>query len=248
MTGIMMITGAGRGIGRATAILAAKAGYSVCINYAEDMKSAEETCAECAETGVSVTIFKANVADPSDVRALFAHCDNTLGPVTALINNAGSIGRSVKLADLESSVLLDTFTVNVHGAIYCCQEAIQRMSTKLGGKGGAIVNITSAAAVTGSPNEYVHYAASKAALETLTIGLAKEVRPEGIRVNGVRAGSTDTGIHARSGNPDRPAIVASISPLRRVAEPEEMAEVALWLASGKASYANGAILGMTGGL
>ena len=121
------------------------------------------------------------------------------------------------------------------------------MSTKLGGKGGAIVNITSAAAVTGSPNKYVHYAASKAALETLTIGLAKEVGPEGIRVNGVRAGSTDMGIHARSGNPDRPAIVASISPLRRVAEPEEMAEDALWLASGKASYANGAILRMTGG-
>jgi NAD(P)-dependent dehydrogenase (short-subunit alcohol dehydrogenase family) len=248
MTGIMMITGAGRGIGRATAILAARAGYDVCINYAEDVTSAEDTCAECAETGVAVTTFKANVADPSDVRALFSHCDNTLGPVTALINNAGIIGRSVKLADLDSSVLLDTFAVNLHGAIYCCQEAIQRMSTKLGGNGGAIVNITSAAAVTGSPNEYVHYAASKAALETLTIGLAKEVGPEGIRVNGVRAGSTDTGIHARSGNPGRPAIVAGISPLRRIAEPEEMAEAALWLASGKASYANGAILGMTGGL
>lgn len=146
---------------------------------------------------------------------------------------------------MEASVLLNTFAVNVHGAIYCCQEAIKRMSTRLGGKGGAIVNITSAAAVTGSPNEY---AASKGALETLTICLAKEVGPEGIRVNGVRAGSTDTGIHARSGNPDRPAMVASISPLRRVAEPEEMAEAALWLASGKASYANGAILGMTGGL
>ena len=248
MTRIMMITSAGRGIGWPTAILAAKAGYSVCINYAEDVQSAEETCAECAGTGVAVTIFNANVAGPSDVRALFAYCDSTLGTATALINNAGIIGRSVKLADLESSVLLDTFAVNVHGAIYCCQEAIQRMSTKLGGKGGAIVNITSAAAVTGSSNEDVHYAASKTALETLTIGLAKEVGPEGIRVNGVRAGSTDAGIHARSGNPDRPAIVASISPLRRVAEPEEMAEAALWLASGKASYANGAILGMMGGL
>ena len=173
----MMITGAGRGIGRAIAVSATKAGYSICINYAEDVQSAEETCAECAGTGVAVTIFKANVADPSDVRAMFAYCDNTLGPVTALINNAGIIGRSVKLADLESSVLLDTFAVNVHGAIYCCLEAIQRMSNKLGGKGGAIVNITSAAASTGSPNEYVHYAASKAALETLTIGLAKEVGP-----------------------------------------------------------------------
>lgn len=248
MTGIMMIAGSGRGIGRATAILAAKAGCDVFINYAQDVRSAEDTCAECAETGVAVTTFKANVADPSDVRALFAHCDNTLGSVTALINNAGIIGRSAKLADLETSVLLDTFAVNVHGPIYCCQEAIQGMSTKLGGNGGAIVNITSAAAVTGSPNENMHYAASKAALETLTIGLAKEVGPEGIRGNGVRAGLTYTGIHARSGNPDSPGIVAGISPLRWIAEPEEMAEAALWLASGKASYANGAILGMTGGL
>lgn len=248
MTGIMMITGAGRGIGRATAILAAKSGYDVCINYAEDTAAAEETCGICAETGVAVTTFKANVANPSEVEALFEHCDNALGPVTALINNAGVIGQSSKLVDLASPTLLETFAVNVHGAVYCCQEAILRMSTERGGKGGAIVNITSIAAVTGSPNEYVHYAASKAALETLTIGLAKEVGPEGIRVNGVRAGSTATDIHARSGNPDRPAIVAKIAPLRRVAEPEEIAEAVIWLASGKASYAAGAILGITGGL
>lgn len=248
MTGIMMITGAGRGIGRATAILAAEAGYDVCINYAADVKSAEETCAECAEFGVAVTVFKANVADPASVQALFAHCDRALGPVTALINNAGVIGQALKLVDLASPVLQDVFAVNVHGAVYCCQEAIKRMSTAHGGAGGAIVNITSIAAVTGSPNEYVHYAASKAALETLTIGLAREVGPEGIRVNGVRAGSAATDIHARSGNPDRPAIVAGIAPLRRVAQPEEIAEAAIWLASDKASYASGAILGITGGL
>jgi NAD(P)-dependent dehydrogenase (short-subunit alcohol dehydrogenase family) len=248
MSGIMMITGAGRGIGRATAILAAQSGYDVCINYVHDQAAAEATCAECAEAGVAATMFQANVADQAQVAALFAHCDNTLGPVSALIKNAGVIGQASKLVDLAALALLETFDINVHGAIYCSQEAIRRMSTRLGGKGDVIVNITSIAAVTGSPNEYIHYAASKAALETLTIGLAKEVGPEGIRVNGVRAGSTATDIHARSGNPDRPAIVAQMAPLRRVAEPEEMAEAALWLASDKASYANGAILGITGGL
>ena len=248
MSKVAIVTGASRGIGRATALKAAEQGYAVCINYVSDSDAALATSKECEALGVRATTFRGDVAKPEDVSALFRHCDETLGPVDLLVNNAGVIGQASRLEDLDLQALKSTFDVNVLGAIACSQEAIRRMSTDHGGRGGVIVNISSIAAVLGSPGEYVHYAASKAAIETLTIGLAKEVGPQGIRVNAVRAGTTDTEIHARTGNPDRPAMVAKTAPLRRIATPDDIAEAVIWLASDRAGFASGAILGITGGL
>lgn len=248
MKGVTIITGASRGIGRATAILAARQGYMVCINYKEDANAAEAVRATCEQSGAPATTFRANIADRHDVAALFDHCDKTLGRLSLLVNNAGIIGQASRLADLSASALRETFAVNVDGTVYCSQQAIRRMSTNHGGTGGVIINLSSIAAVLGSPNEYVHYAASKAAIETLTIGLAKEIGPEGIRVNAVRAGTTDTEMHARSGNPERPQLVARTAPLRRIAKPEDIAEAIMWLASDHAAFASGAILSISGGL
>jgi NAD(P)-dependent dehydrogenase (short-subunit alcohol dehydrogenase family) len=248
MTKIALITGASRGIGRATAELAAAQGFDVCVNFTSDEQAAGEVRDACLRQGVRATTFRADVADARQVAAMFAHCDRELGPVSLLVNNAGVIGRATRLADLTDEVLRTTFEINVYGAIHCAREAIRRMSVKSGGSGGAIVNLSSIAAVLGSPNEYVHYAASKGAIETLTVGLAKELGPEGIRVNAVRAGTTDTTIHARSGNPGRPAMVAKAAPLGRVATPRDIAEAVMWFASDGASYTTGAILPVSGGL
>lgn len=245
---IAIITGGGRGIGAATTLLAAKAGYDVCINYVSDHESADRMVAECQELGVRAIAVKADIADPDQVRTLFATCDAELGPVSLLVNNAGVIGKATPLADLPDEALKHTFAVNVFGAIYCAREAIRRMARSAGGAGGVIVNVSSIAAIQGSPGEYVHYAASKGAIETLTVGLAKEVGREGIRVNAVRAGTTNTDIHVTAGNPDRPAMVARTAPLGRVAEPEDIGEAILWLASDKAGFATGAILSISGGM
>jgi len=185
---------------------------------------------------------------PAEVAALFVACDNALGQPDLLVNNAGIIGQASRVEGLESEVLRRTFEINVFGAIFCAQQAVQRMSTARGGRGGVIVNLSSIAATLGSPGEYVHYAASKGAIETFTIGLAKEVGREGIRVNAVQAGTTDTEIHVRSGNPDRPSQVARHAPLGRVATPDDIAQAILWLASEQASYATGTILRIGGGL
>ncbi|MCC0008255.1 MAG: SDR family oxidoreductase [Hyphomicrobiaceae bacterium] len=245
---VALITGAGRGIGRATARLAAEKGYDVLINYLHEKDAAAETAGSCAELGVRTAVFAADVAEPEAVARMFAHCEATLGRPSLLVNNAGIIGRAGRLEDLDDDALQRTFAVNVLGAITCCRHAIAAMSRDRGGDGGVIVNISSIAAVLGSPGEYVHYAASKAALETLTIGLAKEVGPQGIRVNAVRAGTTDTDIHVRSGNPDRPGIVARTAPLRRTALPRDIAEAVVWLASDAASFVTGAVLNVSGGL
>jgi NAD(P)-dependent dehydrogenase (short-subunit alcohol dehydrogenase family) len=248
MSDVEIITGASRGIGRATALKAAQNGYKVCINYVSDGDAAEAVCTACKSYGASVSTFQADVACRHQVEALFEHCDTTLGAVSLLVNNAGVIGRSSRLEHLPEEDLRATFQVNVYGTIHCSQQAIKRMSKQHGGVGGVIINISSLAAVLGSPNEYVHYAASKAAIEALTIGLAKEVGPEGIRVNAVRAGTTDTEIHVRSGNPDRPRTMANAAPLGRIATPDDIAEAILWLASDRAQFASGTILSLSGGL
>ncbi|MBU1211631.1 MAG: SDR family oxidoreductase [Alphaproteobacteria bacterium] len=245
---VAIITGSSRGIGAATARLAAGAGYDVCVNYAADAQAADRVVAECEAKGVRAIASKADIADPRQVERLFAECDAVLGKLSLLVNNAGIVGNSSKLVDLRDADLLATYAINVFGSIYCCREAIRRMARSRGGEGGAIVNISSIAATLGSPNEYVHYASSKAAIETLTIGLAKELGPDGIRVNCVRAGTVNTEIHATSGNPDRPALFARAAPLGRVGEPSDIAEAVMWLASEKAAFTTGAILSVSGGI
>ena len=245
---VALITGGGRGIGRATAIAAARAGYDVGVNYVDDDTAAEATAASCRELGARSTAVRGDVADPEAVALMFQAMDQAFGRLDLLVNNAGIVGRATTVSALDATTLKRTFEVNVFGTVYCVQEAIRRMSREHGGEGGAIVNLSSIAATLGSPGEYVHYAASKGAIETFTLGLAKEVAPLGIRVNAVQAGTTDTEIHARSGNPDRPSMVAKIAPLGRVATPDDIAQAILWLASDAAAYTTGASLRVGGGL
>jgi NAD(P)-dependent dehydrogenase (short-subunit alcohol dehydrogenase family) len=248
MPKVAIITGASRGIGATTARLAARDGYDVCVNYATDLASARAVVKACQAAGRRAIAVRADIAKPEDVEAMFDACDKQLGPASLLVNNAGVVGTATTVAELPDDALRETFEVNVFGSIFCARAAIRRMSIARGGAGGVIVNVSSIAANLGSPGEYVHYAASKAAIDGFTIGLAKEVGPEGIRVNAVQAGTTDTGIHAKAGNPDRPALVVKLAPLRRIATPEDTAEAILYLASDKAGYATGAILRIGGGL
>jgi NAD(P)-dependent dehydrogenase (short-subunit alcohol dehydrogenase family) len=243
----VLITGASKGIGAATAVAFAHAGYDICVNYHHDGKGAAETVAECQAAGAHAFAVQADIADPQAVEAMFARCD-THGQITCLINNAGIIGGATSLADLSVEALGATFSTNVFGTIYCLQAAARRMRTDQGGSGGAIVNISSLAATLGSPGEYVHYAASKGAVETLTVGAGKEFGPLGIRVNAIRAGTTATELHQREGNPGRPEMVAAATPLKRIAQPNDIAQAALWLASAKAGFISGTILTVAGGL
>ena len=246
---IALITGASRGIGAATAVLAAKAGYDVCVNYLSNHDRADQVVAACQALGVRAIAVAGDVGVEADVETLFKTCDAQLGPVSLLVNNAGIIGQASRVETLPSAVLHQTFAVNVFGAFYCAQQAVKRMSTTNGGSGGTIVNVSSIAATNGSAGEYVHYAASKAALDGFTIGLAREVGVEGIRVNSVQAGTADTEVHTLGGgNPERPAMVARTSALGRVARADEIAEAIIWLGSEKSSYATGAALRVGGGL
>jgi len=245
--GVLVVTGGGRGIGAATARLAAKRGYSVCVNFLRDRASAERVVQDIREEGGTAIAVAGDVSLEKDVLGLFRECDRSLGGLSALVNNAGIVERQSRVENMDASRLQRMFATNVVGPILCAREAIKRMSTKHGGKGGAIVNVSSGAARLGSPGEYVDYAASKGAVDTMTIGLAKELAGEGIRVNCVRPGFVNTGIHAAGGEPNRIERLRDSIPMKRGGEPEEVANAILWLLSDEASYSTGAILDVTGG-
>ena len=242
MKKVMLITGAARGIGAATARLAAERGYAVCVNYVRNRDAAEKLAREIG--GIAVV---ADVSLEADVVRLFRDVDQKLGRIAVLVNNAGIVDRRSRVEDMTPARIERMFAVNVVGSFLCAREAVKRMSRRHGGAGGVIVNISSAAARLGSPGDYVDYAASKGAVDTFTIGLAKEVAAEGIRVVGVRPGVIHTGIHAGSGDPARVERIAETAPLKRAGEPEEVARAILWIASDEASYTTGAILDVTGG-
>ena len=241
MAGVMLITGGSRGIGAATARLAAARGYKVCVNYTRAREAAESLAREVG--GIAV---KADVSVESEVLNLFAQADR-LGKLSVLVNNAGIVDVSARVDELTAARITRMFAINVTGSFLCAREAVKRMSKKHGGAGGSIVNISSVAARIGSPAMYVDYAASKAAIDTLTLGLSKEVGAEGIRVNAIRPGVIRTEIHASGGDPERAERIGASAPLGRPGDPEEIARSILWLASDEASYVTGAILDVSGG-
>lgn len=245
---IVLITGASKGIGAETAKLFARNGYNICINYLSDEKGANSVVKACKGFNAQAIALKANIACANEVSEMFLKCDEKLGTISSLINNAGVIGSGSLLENLSHKALSETFETNVYGIVYCIQEAIKRMSTKHGGQGGTVVNMSSLAATLGSAGEYVHYAASKGAVETLTIGAGKELASSGIRVNAVRVGTTDTTIHAANGNPDRVKKIAELTPMGRIADPIDIAEAAFWLASDQSKFVTGTTLTVAGGL
>lgn len=245
--GVMLVTGASRGIGAATARLAASRGYAVCVSYLRNGAAAESVVAGIREGGGQAIAVGGDVASETDVLNLFRESDRQLGPLTALVNNAGILERQSRVEAMDAARLQRMFATNVIGAFLCAREAVRRMSTRHGGKGGAIVNISSGASRLGSPGEYVDYAASKGAIDTMTIGLAKELAADGIRVNCVRPGFVHTDIHAAGGEPNRIERLRDSIPMKRGGDPEEVARAVLWLLSDEASYSTGAILDVTGG-
>lgn len=246
MSELTVITGGSRGIGAACALLAAKAGHGVCLSYVSDARAAEGVVAQIVAIGGEARAVKADVASEADIMQLFEEADR-MGKVTGLINNAGVVAPSQKVADYTAGRLERMFAVNITGSFLCAREAVRRMAKSAGGKGGAIVNLSSAAAYLGSPGQYVDYAASKAAIDIFTKGLALEVAGEGIRVNAVRPGLIDTDIHASGGEPDRIARLGHTAPLGRAGTAQEVAEAVLWLMSDAASYVTGDCLNVTGG-
>lgn len=244
---ILVITGASRGIGAATARLAAERGYDVCVNFRADKGAADAVVAEVQMFGRRAIAVQADVASEPDVVRLFETVDTTLGPIAALVINAGILERQSRVEHIDAARISRVFATNVTGAFVCAREAVRRMSTRNGGRGGAIVNVSSRASVLGAPGEYVDYAASKAALDTLTVGLCKEVAGEGIRVNGVRAGIIDTEIHASGGESARVARLGPQQPMGRGGHAIEVARAILWLLSDEASYTTGSFIDVAGG-
>lgn len=245
---VMLITGASQGIGAATAKLAAARGYAVCVNYLQNHIAADEVVRSIRDAGGQAVAIQADVSVESDIFRLLQQTSELLGTPQVLVNNAATLEQQMSLEDMDAARMQRMFAVNTIGPMLCAREAVRRMSTKRGGSGGQIVNISSGASRSGSPGEYVDYAASKGALETFTVGLAKEVAADGIRVNAVRSGYVYTGIHAKGGEPARVDRVKSRVPMQRGGNPEEIAKAVLWLASDDASYVTGAILDVAGGL
>jgi NAD(P)-dependent dehydrogenase (short-subunit alcohol dehydrogenase family) len=244
---VIVVTGGSRGIGAATATLAAQRGYRVAISYRADRAAADHVLHAIEAAGREGVAVQADIASEADVVRLFETVDQRLGSLDALVNNAGILHGQMAVADMTAERIADTLAVNVLGPFLCSREAVRRMSTARGGHGGAIVNVSSRAAQYGSPFEYVDYAASKGALESFTIGLAREVAEEGIRVNAVRAGHIYTDIHASGGEPDRVERVKQTVPMKRGGQPEEVARAILWLLSADASYSTGTFLDVSGG-
>lgn len=247
MRPVVIITGSSRGIGAATARLAGARGYAVCVNYLHNAAAAGQVVSDIQAMGGQAIAIAADMALEADVVRLFEEASRALGPISALVNNAGMIEPQMRLEQMTSARLQRVFTTNAIGPLLCAREAVLRMSTRHGGQGGVIVNVSSAAARLGSPNEYIDYAATKGAIDTMTIGLAKEVASEGIRVNGVRPGPIYTDIHASAGEPDRIERVRSAIPLQRGGTPEEVANAILWLMSAEASYITGSFIDVAGG-
>ena len=247
MAGTLLVTGGGRGIGAAVARLGAAAGYSVCVNYRSNAVAAEAVVAEIERAGGRALAVQADVAREEEVARLFHTVDAELPPLTALVNNAGITGRAGRLEDAAPETIRQVMDLNVLGVIWCCRAAVWRMARRHGGNGGAIVNISSGAATLGSADTFVWYAASKGAVDSLTLGLAVENARDGLRVNAVAPGLVRTELHVDSGLPDRMETLPPQTPLGRPGEPEEIAEAVLWLLSDKASFTNGAVLRVTGG-
>jgi NAD(P)-dependent dehydrogenase (short-subunit alcohol dehydrogenase family) len=245
--GCLIVTGAGRGIGAAIARLAARHGYAVAVNYAGSEAAAREVVRQIEAEGGRAAAIQADIAEEADVKRLFTQAEATLGPLRALVNNAGITGGFARVEAVESAPLARMLAINVTGTILCAREAVRRMSTSRGGSGGCIVNISSLVARTGGAGEWVHYAASKGAVNSFTIGLAREVGGEGIRVNAVAPGLIETDLHADNGAPDRVGRMAPSVPMQRGGRPEEVAEGVLWLLSPAASYITGTILEIGGG-
>lgn len=243
----VLVTGGSRGIGAATARLAAAGGWRVAVNYVANAEAAERLVAEIAAAGGDAFAVRGDVGEEQDVVAMFAAVDARFGRLDALVNNAGIVTPKSRVDGMDAERLLRVMRVNVVGSLLCAREAIRRMSTRHGGRGGAIVNLSSVAATLGAPGEYVDYAASKGAIDAFTIGLAREVAAEGIRVNAVRPGIVDTDIHASGGQPDRVAALRGTVPMQREGKADEIARAILWLLSDDASYSTGAILNASGG-
>ncbi len=247
MSKVLVVTGGSRGIGAATARIAGERGYAVCVNYRQNREAAERVVADIAARGSRAVAVQADVAIEADVVRLFATVDEALGPLDALVNNAGTLETQMRVEEMDAERIGRILAANVTGSFICAREAVRRMSTRRGGRGGAIINVSSGASRLGSPGEYVDYAASKGAVDTLTIGLSKEVADEGIRVNAVRPGYIDTEIHALGGEPNRLERVKKFVPLGRGGTADEVAYAILWLLSDEASYTTGAFIDVTGG-
>ena len=247
MNPVLLITGGGRGIGAAVARLAAAQGWDVALNAVRDMASAQAVAAEVQALGRRALAVQADVSDEAAVQALFTRVDAELGPLRGLVNNAGVVDIAQRVDEMSLARWQRMFAINVQGTFLCTREALRRMSTQHGGTGGSIVNLSSAAARLGSAGQYVDYAAAKAAIDTFTLGVAREVAHEGVRVNAVRPGIIDTDIHASGGQPDRVQRMAPQVPMQRAGTAEEVARAVVWLLSDQASYTTGSVLDVAGG-
>ena len=247
MNRTLLITGASRGIGAAAALLAAERGWDVAVNYTRDAAAAEAVAAQVRAAGRRALVIQADVADEAQVLAMFARLDAEWGPLGGLVNNAGVVDVASRVDAMSAARIQRMFAVNVFGTMWCAREAVKRMSTRHGGSGGSIVNLSSVASRLGSPAQYVDYAAAKGAIDVFTLGLAREVATEGVRVNAIRPGIIDTDIHASGGQPERARQLASQIPMQRPGRADEVATMILWLLSDEASYTTGAVIDVTGG-